>query len=260
MRILVVNDDGIHANGIRTIAKILSAKHDVTVVAPDSEKSASSHSITINRPLRVSKAEPSGLEGIPCYVVDGLPVDCTKIGVAHIMKSDVDLVVSGINHGSNIGSDILYSGTVSAAMDAVIMGYRAMAVSTASYCPKHLETAAEIVLELIDEGIADSQPDGVLYNLNVPDLPLSEIKGVSTTRQGRTVYKDAVDIRRDPRGNEYIWMTGELVQCCDIDDTDVSLVRQGYASITPIKYDLTNYDEIQNLKCMIGKLKFHFPE
>lgn len=260
MRILVVNDDGIHAKGIKTIAAALAAKHDVTVVAPDSEKSASGHSITINRPLRVSKADPAGLEGIPCYVVDGLPVDCTKIGIAHVMHADVDLVVSGINHGANMGSDILYSGTVSAALDAVIMGYKAMAVSIASYYPEHLESAAELALNIIEQGLADSQPDGVLYNLNVPDLPLRGIKGLKVTRQGRTVYEDAVDVRHDPRGNEYIWMAGEMVKSSELDDTDVSAVKQGYASLTPIKYDLTDRDQMQRLVCMIDKLKFHFSE
>lgn len=260
MRILVVNDDGIHAKGIKTLAAKLAEKHDVTVVAPDSERSASSHSITINRPLRVSKAEPAGLEGIPCYVVDGLPVDCTKIGITHVMKSNVDLVVSGINHGSNMGSDILYSGTVSAAMDAVIMGFRAMAVSIASYYPEHLETAAELALDIIGAGLMQSQPDGVLYNLNVPDLPYNEVKGMKATRQGRTIYEDAVDVRRDPRGNEYIWMAGELVKCSEAADNDVCVVEQGYASLTPLKYDLTDTNNMQSLDCIIGKLKFHFSE
>lgn len=258
MRILIVNDDGIHANGIKTLAAKIAAEHDVTVVAPDSERSATSHSITILRPLRVKKTEPAGLGGIPCYVVDGLPVDCTKIGITHVMHSDVDLVVSGINHGSNMGSDILYSGTVSAALDAVIMGYHAMAVSTASFNPKHPETAAGIALKLIDSGMFSEQPDGVLYNLNVPDLPLNEIKGLRVTTQGRTIYKDSVDVRNDPRGNEYIWMSGELLECSVIDNTDVSIVKQGYASITPIKYDLTDKEQFEHLNCIIGKIKFYF--
>ncbi len=260
MRILIVNDDGIHAKGIKALTEKLAKKHEVTVVAPDSERSASSHSITINRPLRVSKAVPAGLEGISCYKVDGLPVDCTKIGITHVMQSGVDLVVSGINHGANMGSDVLYSGTVSAALDAVIMGYRAMAVSIASFYPNHLETAAQLALDIIDGGVVDSQPDGVLYNLNVPDLPLNEIKGVKITRQGRTIYEDAVDVRHDPRGNEYIWMAGELIKSSGSDDTDVCAVHTGYASLTPLKYDLTDNGQIQSLNCMIGKLKFHFSE
>lgn len=258
MRILIVNDDGINASGIKTLAKKIAAKHDVTVVAPDSERSATSHSITIHRPLRVKKAEPAGMEGIPCYVVDGLPVDCTKIGVTHVMHSEVDLVVSGINHGSNMGSDILYSGTVSAALDAIIMGYPAMAVSIASFTPGHLESAAEIALKLVDSGMFKEQPDGVLYNLNTPDMPLNKIKGLRVTRQGRTIYKDSVDVRSDPRGNEYIWMSGELIECSVIDDTDVSTVKQGYASITPIKYDLTDKEQLDRLNCMIERIEFHF--
>jgi 5'-nucleotidase len=257
MRILIVNDDGIYANGIKTLALKIAEKHDVTVVAPESEKSATSHSITIQRPLRVKKVEPACMKGIPCFVVDGLPVDCTKVGLTHVMRSGADLVVSGINHGSNMGSDILYSGTVSAALDAVIMGYRAMAVSIASFTPKNLESAAEIALALIDSGMFGEQPDGVLYNLNTPDLPLKEIKGLRVTRQGRTIYKDSVDVRSDPRGNEYIWMSGELIECDVIDDTDVSLVKQGYASITPIKYDLTDKEQLDNLNCIISKIEFH---
>jgi 5'-nucleotidase len=158
-----------------------------------------------------------------------------------------------------MGSDILYSGTVSAAMDAVIMGCRAMAVSIASYYPKHLESAAEMTLRLIDGGLIDSQPDGVLYNLNVPDLPLGEIKGLNVTRQGRTYYKDAVDVRRDPRGSEYIWMAGELVRCSEAGDDDVCVVKQGYASLTPLKFDLTDTEHMHSLDCIIAKLKFHFP-
>ncbi|MGI5848582.1 MAG: 5'/3'-nucleotidase SurE [Christensenellales bacterium] len=257
MRILVVNDDGIHAKGIKAIAARLAQNHDVTVVSPESEKSATSHSITINRPLRVSKAEPSGLEGIPCYVIDGLPVDCTKIGISHIMKSEVDLVVSGINHGFNMGSDIIYSGTVAAALDAVIMGYRALAVSIASYWPKNLDCAADIAAELIDGGLFDEKACGVLYNLNVPDLPLKEIKGLKVTCQGRTAYKDAAEVRKDPRGNEYIWMKGDLIEDQIEEDTDISFVKNGYASITPIKYDLTDRDRIKNLNCKIEKIKLH---
>jgi 5'-nucleotidase len=157
-----------------------------------------------------------------------------------------------------MGSDILYSGTVSAALDAIIMGYHAMAVSIASYVPQHPESAAEMALRLIDSGMFGEQPDGVLYNLNVPDLPLNKIKGLRVARQGRTIYKDSVDVRNDPRGEEYIWMSGELIESSVIDDTDVSAIMQGYASITPIKYDLTDKEQLKLLNCIIEKLKFHF--
>ena len=204
MRILLVNDDGIHAKGIRAIAGRLAKNHDVTIVAPDSEKSATSHAITIHRPLRVNRAYPSGLEGIPCYVIDGLPVDCVKVGVAHIIDEKVDLVVSGINHGHNMGSDIIYSGTVAAALDAVIMGYHGMAVSIASPFPQNIDSAAAVAETVIDSGLFDEEPDDILYNLNVPDLPPEQIKGLRASRQGRTVYADAIEVRNDPRGNEYI--------------------------------------------------------
>ncbi len=257
MRILIVNDDGIHAKGIKTLAERLKREHDVTVVAPESERSATSHSITIYRPLRVTKIQPSGLDGIACYVVDGQPVDCTKIGIAHVMDGKVDLVVSGINHGANLGSDIIYSGTVAAALDAVIMGYKAMAVSCVSEFAEHFDSAAEVAARLICSGLFDGEFEDVLYNLNVPNLPLSQIKGIKVAAHGRTAYDDAVELRDDPRGNKYIWVTGTLREEAAEEDTDLSLIRAGYAAMTPIKFDLTARDRISALSCKIEKIKLH---
>ena len=256
MRILLVNDDGIHAGGIRTLAARLAQNHDVTVVAPESEKSATSHAITIYRPLRAKKTQLAGLEGTACYVVDGLPVDCTKIGISHLMQGKTDLVVSGINHGPNMGSDILYSGTVAAALDAVIMGYRALAVSISAYTPAHLDSAAEIAARLIGSGLFD-EPDDVLYNLNVPDLPQEQIKGIVSAPQARTVYDDAVELRDDPRGNKYIWMTGTLREQSCAGKSDAAFLREGYATLTPLKYDLTAHDRLDALSCKIEKIKLH---
>lgn len=256
MRILVVNDDGIHAKGIRALASRLAQEHDVTVVAPDSEKSATSHSITLYRPLRVIKTEPAGLDGIRCFVVDGLPVDCTKVGINHVMEGNVDLVVSGINHGHNMGSDIIYSGTVAAALDAVIMGCHALAVSIGSYYPENLDAAAEVATRVIDSGIPFGE-ESVLHNLNVPDLPLEEIKGIRAASQGKTVYDDKMDVRSDPRGHKYIWMAGTLLEDNTEEETDVSLMRRGYASVVPIRYDLTARDTLDTLACRIEKIKLH---
>lgn len=258
MRILIVNDDGINAQGIKALALRLSKNHDVTVVAPESERSAASHSITLRRPLRVSKVAPPGMEGIPCYTVDGMPVDCTKIALLHIMISGTDLVVSGINHGSNLGADIIYSGTVSAALDAVIMGYRAIAVSIDSFCPKNIDSAVEITSKLIDGGLFSGETDGILYNLNVPDLPIRDIKGLKTASQGRVIYEDALEIRRDPRGNEYIWLTGDLTESDNLEGTDAGYVEQGYASITPLKFDLTAHDHLRELDSRIEKIDLSF--
>ena len=258
MRILIVNDDGIHAKGLRTLAARLKDNHDVTVVAPESERSATSHSITIYRPLRVTKTQPAGLETIPCYVVDGQPVDCTKIGIAHIMNGKVDLVVSGINHGANMGSDILYSGTVAAALDAVLMGHKAMAVSCASHFAEHFESAAEVAAQLIDGGLFGGENEGFLYNLNVPDLPISKIQGVKVSVQGRTAYDDKVELRDDPHGRQYIWMAGTLREEIVEEETDVAAIRQGFASLTPIKFDLTARDKMEMLSCRIEKIKLHF--
>jgi 5'-nucleotidase len=260
MRILVVNDDGIGALGIQKLARKLSENHEVTVVAPESERSATAHCITLRRPLRISNAEPSGMEGIPCYIVDGMPVDCTKVGLTHIMKSGTDLVVSGVNHGSNMGSDVIYSGTVSAALDAVIMGFKAMAVSIDSYSPENIGSAVEIAAGLINGGLFDDGYDGILYNLNVPDLPLEDIKGVKAALQGKTVYRDTVEIRRDPRDNEYIWLSGILEENCDIEGTDVYLVKQGYAALTPLKFDLTANERMHELESKIKNMRLSFKQ
>ena len=255
MRILNVNDDGIHAKGILALSQRLSREHDVTVVAPDSERSATSHSITIYRPLRVKKTELPGVDA--SYMTDGLPVDCTKIGISHVMKSGVDLVVSGINHGPNMGSDILYSGTVAAALDAVIMGYNALAVSCNAYFPENLDAAAEIAARVIASGLFDDKPFGVLYNLNVPDLPLEQIKGIQTVRQGRTMYIDDVDVRNDPRGKEYVWMASRFVEVVEDEDTDVGAVAAGFAAITPIHFNMTDMGRMPELACRMNKIKLH---
>ena len=257
MRILIVNDDGIHAKGLLALSKKLSREHEVTVVAPDSERSASSHSITLYRPLRVKKEEMDELPGVACYMTDGLPVDCAKLGISHILKSNVDLVVSGINHGPNMGSDILYSGTVAAALDAVIMGYSAIAVSCDAYVPEHLDAAAEIAARVIGSGLFDKRPSGVLYNLNVPDLPLDHIKGIVAARQGRTLYVDDVDVRNDPHGREYVWMDSRFVKEMADADTDVGAVANGYAAITPIRFDLTDTSRMPDLICRMDKIKLH---
>jgi|AGTN01.1.fsa_nt_gi 5''/3''-nucleotidase SurE len=257
MRILIVNDDGIHARGILTLAKKLSQKHEVTVVAPDSERSATSHSITIYRPLRVREAALSGLEGVACYTIDGLPADCTKIGVAYVMKSGIDLVVAGINHGPNMGSDVLYSGTVAAAMDAALMGYNALAVSCCNACPAHLETAAEIASRVVDSGIFGEKPYDVLYNLNVPDLPLEQIKGIKAVRQSRMMSIDEADVRSDPRGREYVWLASRFTEERSDEETDVTAISEGFAAITPMHFNLTEMQRMPELICRMEKIKLH---
>jgi 5'-nucleotidase len=257
MRILIVNDDGIHATGIQALAKRLSREHEVTVVAPDSERSATSHSITIYRPLRVKKAEIGELAGVACYVTDGSPVDCAKIGAAHILNTRVDLIVSGINHGPNLGTDMLYSGTVAVALDAGIMGYSALAVSIDAYeQPRNLDAAAEIAARVIGSGLFTGSTN-VLYNLNVPDLPLENIRGIRAARQGKTRYIDGVDVRSDPRGREYVWINSRFVQEQADEDTDVGAVENGFAAITPIRVDLTDTERMADLICRMEKIKLH---
>jgi 5'-nucleotidase len=156
-----------------------------------------------------------------------------------------------------MGSDILYSGTVAAALDAALMGYNALAVSCCNSYPEYLDTAAEVASLVVDNGVFDCKPSGILYNLNVPDLPFEKIKGIRAVKQGKTMYTDVADVRSDPRGREYVWMSGEYVEEKSGDETDASAVSEGYAAITPILFNLTDEKRMPELICRMDKIKLH---
>lgn len=243
MHILVTNDDGIQAPGIRALALELSQLGQVTVVAPDRERSATGHAITVHSPLRVRRH--GDFPAVEAYAVDGTPADCVKIAVEALPLDKFDLVVSGINRGPNLGTDVLYSGTVSAAVEAAILGLPAIAISLADFRDAGFEAAAKFAAKLAHTWRSRELPPDTLLNVNWPP---NEAKGVIITTLGRRRYSNTFEKRRDPWGREYFWMGGE-VEADETPNTDVWAVTNGYASVTPIHFDLTNYrliSEVQN--------------
>lgn len=243
MNILVTNDDGIAAPGIKALAETLQALGDVTVVAPDRERSAAGHSLTLHSPLRVFELRPGW------FAVDGTPTDCVNMGIHSLLDSPPDLVVSGINHGGNLGDDITYSGTVAAAMEANLMGIPAIAVSLATYGPtEHFPDAAHVALQVATELAKRGLPEDTFLNVNVPNLPFNQIKAPLITRQGKRSFVGKIIDKVDPRGRKYFWIGSEEPSFLDEEGTDFSAVGQGHTSITPLHLDLTNYRSMQALQ------------
>ncbi len=241
--ILVCNDDGIDAPGLAALVASLRTISTVTVVAPDKQRSAVGHAITMNYPLRVRKFHKEGrLFG---YAVEGTPADCVKLAIRSLMDSPPDLLVSGVNHGSNTAVNIIYSGTVSAATEGTLLDVPSIAVSLTTYGNADFRPAARfarrLALHVLDTGL----PAGTLLNVNVPAVPASRIRGVKITRQGISRWDDTFDERVDPNNNTYYWLTGKLDVLDTTDDTDVIAVRNNYISVTPIQYDLTDYKSLK---------------
>lgn len=250
MHILVTNDDGVQAPGLAALAQEIRKIATVTVFAPDRNWSASGHVKTLERPLRVH--ETTLVDGSMAYASDGAPSDCVALPLLGFVEK-VDLVVSGINPFSNIGHDITYSGTVTAAMEAVISGVPGIAFSLASQdkpanIPADYAPAAQIARLIIEKVIAEGLPKDTLLNVNIPYLSVESIKGFVITRQGLRVYRDALDKRVDPRGRPYYWIGGEAPTGVNEEGTDVGALAEGYVSITPLQLDLTNYKAMDALK------------
>ncbi|MDD2443301.1 MAG: 5'/3'-nucleotidase SurE [Desulfotomaculaceae bacterium] len=249
MRILISNDDGIQAKGINELVAALKEENELFVVAPDRERSATGHKITMHRPLRVTQWAYPGSK-IAGWAVDGTPADCVKLGLEALLPAPPDIVVSGINQGPNLGTDVLYSGTVSAAVEGIINGIPSVAISLASYEYRDFSFAGELINKIV-LSFGKELPARTLLNINVPPgLP----KGIKTTRLGDRRYVNIFDKRVDPRGRVYFWMAGEPFDM-DKDDpeTDVWAVKEGYISITPVQYNLTDYNVMQTLQ---EKLRF----
>lgn len=241
--ILITNDDGFDAVGIKELESGLVGLGKLTVVAPDREQSASGHSLTLQHPLRIDQRAPNH------YAVDGTPTDCVFLGVNHVMRSRrPDLVVSGINRGGNLGDDITYSGTVAAAFEATLLGIPALAVSLEIAREHHFATAAKVAREVAKKVLEYGLPAATLLNINVPDLPWDELAGFRITRQGKRSYSDVVKENVDPRGRHYYWIGGEVLPGENIEGSDATLVRDGFVSITPIQLDLTNYRALELLE------------
>ena len=248
MRILLSNDDGVHAQGIKTLFKHLNAIYNVTLVAPDRNCSATSNSLTLGNPLRAEKLENGFV------AVNGTPTDSVCVAVSQIFPKTFDLVVAGINHGPNLGDDTLYSGTVAAATEGRHMGMPSIAVSLNG--DKYFDTAALIVVKLINRLIDKPLPQDQILNVNVPDLPIDKVKGIKVTRLGRRQKSDAMNKQQDPWGRDIYWY-GLLGSELDADEgTDFHAIENGYASITPLTIDMTAYKSINNIKEWVNELSF----
>lgn len=249
MHILVTNDDGVWASGLLALAKEMRKLGRVTVFGPDRNWSVSGHVKTLDHPLRVR--ETTLADGSAAFASDGAPSDCVALALLGLIDP-TDIVVSGINPSANISHDVTYSGTVTAAMEAVIANVKGIAVSLnapeAAKDSLDYTTAAIVARHVVEQVIADGLPEGAVLNVNVPYLKESELKGYMITRQGLRVYRDALDERRDPRGRPYYWIGGEAPTGIAEDGTDVGALAEGYVSITPLQLDLTNYKAMDTLK------------
>ncbi len=247
MKILLSNDDGIEAKGLKILASALKEHAELFIFAPDREQSAVGHAITIHDPLKVSERYHD--EKFFGYAVNGTPADCVKLALCSIMEEPPDLLISGINQGANLGTDIIYSGTVSAATEGTLLGVPSIALSIDSYKrDARFDTAAKVVVDLLKYIPEFDVPDGTLLNINVPDIDFEEIKGRKFTCQGKTKFVEKYVKRTDPRGNTYYWIAGEVVEIEELDSADYSAVKNGYVSITPIHFDVTNYEYLTSLK------------
>lgn len=249
MRILLSNDDGVHAPGLRILYEELKKLGHVKVVAPLEEKSTTGHSLTLHKPLRLISLEKD------FYGVNGSPADCVYLGIKQVLKRMPDIVVSGINRGANLGQDIYYSGTVSAAREACMLGIPSYAVSlnvafktSKSESKLHYATAAKTLVKIIREYQKKKFPKYTLLNVNVPDLPLNRIKGIHPARQGFRHYSGSVIKRTDHRGKDYFWVGGQYSGFLPEPDTDCVKVDEGYVSITPLKLDATDMAYLEEMK------------
>ena len=244
-KILVTNDDGIFAPGIYALWEAMQEIGEVTVVAPDTEKSAVGHAITITDPIRVQQIHRrNGFEG---FAVKGTPADCVKIAGRSLMKKPPDIVVSGINSGANVGSNIIYSGTVSAATEGTIIGIPSIAISLNSIKGGDMTASQKVANTVVNKVLENGLPKGILLNVNVPNIREESIKGYRMTKQGKLVFKDRFEKREDPRGKFYYWMKGEIINDTN-SDTDGFAIQNDYISITPIHYQLTEESFLETLK------------
>jgi 5'-nucleotidase len=235
MLILLSNDDGIQCEGLLALEQSLAALGEIYTVAPDRAQSSMSHALTLHRPLRARSVGPRRLS------VDGTPVDCVKLALTGLLPAKPDLVVSGINTGPNLGDDIIYSGTVSAAIEGTLLGLPAIAVSLATFENFHFEAAAEFTAELVTRIQQSRLPRGTLLNVNVPPLAKDQMKGWKLTRMGKRHYSETIVERIDPRGGKYYWIGGDDLGFTHDDGTDCMAVHEGFISVTPLQVDLTNY-------------------
>lgn len=250
--ILVTNDDGITAPGLEALAQVMSSIGEVVIVAPDSPQSAMGHAITINRPLRLDKVNLHG--PLTAYQCSGTPVDCVKLAVNKILNRKPDLLVSGINHGSNSSINVIYSGTMSAAMEGAIEGIPSIGFSLLNFSLDADFNAAKHYVKIITQNILKiGLPINTLLNVNIPSLAIKKIKGVRICRQANAKWQEEFDERIDPNKRKYYWLTGKFVNMDKGDDTDEWALKQGYVSVVPVQFDFTAHHAIPHL----NKVKWH---
>lgn len=248
MRILATNDDGVHAPGFEALVRAVKHLGEVKVAAPDRERSACGHSMTMRDPLRTHEVE---VEGCPGVKVNGVPVDCVNVGLTVLWPDGCDLIVSGVNNGPNLGFDVTYSGTVAGALEGAINGIRSLAFSMAVFAdgaPYHFETGEQWIRENVGWLTELDLPDRTFLNVNVPAIAYPEVQGHQFVRMGGRVYQDRVERRDDPWGRPYYWQGGVVVMRPDAPDTDVWAVSNGYVSITPVRVDWTCDATLQSLQ------------
>ena len=244
LRILVSNDDGVLAPGIALLADVCSTVGQVTVVAPDREQSGTSHSLTLHRPLRAHRRSDGAFQ------VDGTPTDCVLLALGALMPEGPNWVISGVNHGPNMGEDVLYSGTVSAAMEGLAAGVPSIAISYGSFDLEHLESHREGLERLIQRIVrVENFPGETLLNINLPPIPGDQVKGVKVTNLGSRVFHEEIATMKDPWGREVFWIGGGRVTWSGGSDSDFQAVKDGYISVTPLHVDLTNYKLLE----VVGK-------
>lgn len=248
MNILITNDDGIYADGIIKLANELKKIGTVTVVAPDRERSATGHAITMHSPLRINKVENYGKE-ITAFSINGTPSDCVKIAIESILDSKPDIIVSGINDGPNLGTDVIYSGTVSAAIEGAIHNIPSIAMSVSGYKSKiNYDGAIYYSCKLVNLVYKNNIPNNMIININIPSLSHTQIKGINITELGIRKYENSYIKREDPSGKTYYWLAGKLIDIENKRDSDVLAIEKDNISLTPLHFDLTHYNYLKKMK------------
>ncbi|MBD3335952.1 MAG: 5'/3'-nucleotidase SurE [Candidatus Eisenbacteria bacterium] len=245
MRILVTNDDGIRAAGLQALKEALHDLGDVWVVAPDREQSAASHALTLSSPLRLHRHSERE------FSVDGTPTDCVLLavkGIPGLLEPEPEIVVSGINHGPNLGDDVTYSGTVAAALEGRLLGRASLALSLVAWSPEHFDAAAQVARDIVGRIMETGLPDRTLLNVNIPDLPAREIKGLRVTHLGNRVYRDTIIQKTDPRGKPYYWIGGDAPDWEHDEKSDFYAVQEGYVSLTPITLARTDFKAMKEME------------
>lgn len=259
MNLLLTNDDGYDARGILALAERLKQHHRVVIVAPDGQRSAASHALTMGRALCLTRQTLPEHPDLECYSLNGSPADCVKLALKTLYPQGIDLVISGINNGANMGFDIFYSGTVAAGIEAVLMGTKAIAFSLQSEVSPDVpdfDQAAKIAADFLEQiALSDIKE---LWNVNLPALPAEKIKGVLPMPQGGAQFDERYDLRTDNTGQNGYWLAGGYIGCYADTEVDSAALAKGYIAVTPIRCKLTDEEELARLKCKFDRINMHF--